>query len=405
MNVWVINQYASTPRTNTGAGERFYYLGEYWAAVKNWNVTIFSGSFNHLFLSPPERKFPANSERVNKNLHFVWVWVNRYKSQSSIGRLVNWVSFVTCLFLVQKRRLKKPHVIILSSMSLWPVLNVMVLKIRYPDVKFIFEVRDIWPLTPVYLGDFSRKHPIIMMMFWLEKMAFTICDHFVSVLPNAQLRAFEVDNNFNKGFTWIPNGITTSLLKSKSPKEDENKIFTVVYTGAIGTANAMEYVVQAAKILEFENVRFEIYGDGPEKSDLEALAGNCKNIKFYGKIPKSEVQKKLAHADVTIISWRNSPLYKYGVSANKYNDYMLSAKPIISASAFKNDLVNVADCGIQVQPENANGIVSAIQHLKRMPLEDRKKLGQNGFSYLQQNQLYPVLGEKFIKIIKTITKC
>jgi len=47
----------------------------------------------------------------------------------------------------------KPEVVIASSLSLLSVLRVVVLS-KY-GAKFVFEVRDIWPLTAIVLGGYS----------------------------------------------------------------------------------------------------------------------------------------------------------------------------------------------------------------------------------------------------------
>ena len=66
---------------------------------------------------------------------------------------------------------------------------------------------------------------------------------------------------------------------------DEEQIFKVVFTGAIGRANTIDNIVKLAENLnnqDIYNIKFYIFGDGPEKYKLEKYIKENKlnNIKF-----------------------------------------------------------------------------------------------------------------------------
>jgi len=52
------------------------------------------------------------------------------------------------------------------------------------NAKLIFEVRDIWPLSVIELGNISSKNPLIKLMSWCEKFAVNKADFIVSTLQN-----------------------------------------------------------------------------------------------------------------------------------------------------------------------------------------------------------------------------
>tara|TARA_Y100001954_G_scaffold201136_1_gene220300 strand:- start:508 stop:771 length:264 start_codon:yes stop_codon:yes gene_type:complete len=52
-NIWVINQFAGNPKS--GWGERHYFFSKYWIR-KGYNVSIISGSYNHVFKTLPTVK-------------------------------------------------------------------------------------------------------------------------------------------------------------------------------------------------------------------------------------------------------------------------------------------------------------------------------------------------------------
>lgn len=399
-NIWIFNQFASTPETNTGAGERFYYLSNYFAKV-GFETTIFSASYNHLFLKQPVRKFPYKVDEY-KGFRFVWVWVTKYNPSSGLQRLLNWLSFVFSLFIIRKKRWGKPDVIIVSSMSIWPILNALWYKLFSGRVKIIFEVRDVWPLTPILIGRMSKFNPVIRIMFWLEKLSYSKSDFLVSVLPKANIRFQEVLGHDNFNFSWIPNAIEHDVANWEEKKEPEKvQEFHIMYAGAIGPANQIDVLIEAAKRLKDIDVKFTIMGDGPERAKLEKDTLGLK-VSFTGKIPKYEVHQILVDADALFIAWRDIDLYKYGVSANKYNDYMKLAKPILSVSNLPDDPVKQSNCGLVVQPNSSTSLDRAIMKLKAMDENDRKKLGKNGYNYFIKYQTYEVISRKYIDVIKSL---
>lgn len=81
---------------------------------------------------------------------------------------------------------------------------------------------------------------------------------------------------------------------------------------------------------------------------------------------------------------------------------MLLKKPILSSINSKHDPVQYADCGIVVEAENSEQIADGIIKLYKMSSKDRAQLGENGFNYLNQNNLMSVLAKKYLALFKNI---
>lgn len=403
--VWVFNHFASTPSTNTGAGERHFYLAEEFKK-HGWQTTVFSASFNHLFLNQPERTFPCQVEKFQNGLAFVWIWVSKYDPKSGVGRLINWLSFVLVLFLTPKRKFGKPDIIIVSSMSMWPILNALWYRIWHPSVRVIFEIRDIWPLTPVMIGGISLNNPIIRVMFGIEKLAYKWSDYIVSVLPKADLRVREVLKCGKFNYAWVPNASSLDLSNSSEDYTTQHNRRTIIYAGAIGPANSLDILIEIANELKDRNIFIEIIGDGPERSVLEDKTEKLglMNVKFIGKVKKELVRSYLINADALFISWRNIDLYKYGVSANKYNDYMALGKPIISVGNISNDPVELSGCGIVIKEQSLQKASQKIDSFLSQSEEKLKSIGAKGLDYWKNHKTYPVIGEKYIEVFNKLFK-
>jgi glycosyltransferase involved in cell wall biosynthesis len=398
-NIWIFNQTAGKP--DSGWGERHYFLSKYWAK-NGWNTTIFSGSYNHLFSNQPKISNKTfTKENVEKGIIFSWVRIKKY-NPNSVFKLWSMLVFAWKILFIPSDEYEKPSVILISSMPLFSVIPAYYLSKKY-KAKLIFEVRDLWPQTPIYLKGYSKWHPVVFVMSIIEKFGYRKADAIVSVLPNAYHYINKISKKPSK-FNYIPNGIDENLVgKVSLSKEIINKIptdkFIVGYTGTLGLANAMEYLIDAVKLLKDElKIHFVIVGDGYLKEQFKSQTEDLMNITFINKIKKSQVQTMIKHFDICYVGRYDSPLYKHGVSYNKYFDYMLAKKPILESSNLIKDPVELSDCGIIVKPENAEEIKRGILQFKSLSTNEMDKFGSNGYNYVKKYHNFEYLSASYEKL-------
>jgi glycosyltransferase involved in cell wall biosynthesis len=397
-NIWVINQFAGNPES--GWGERHYYFSKNWIE-KGYDVTIISGSYNHVFHKLPNVPAQFNIENYD-GTPFCWVKVPHYNPKS-ITRFWSFLIFAIKVLFLPVKKLGKPDIIIVSSMPIFPVLTGYWLKKWYKSKALFFEIRDIWPLTLVLLGDVSPKHLAVRFIAWFEKFGYRKADKIVSLLPNAASHFEEIAKAGNK-FEYIPNGLDEAVLsKEKLPLEIETKIpkdkFIIGYTGTIGLANALEYLVEAAGILQNDHrFYFVIIGDGYLKEELINKSKDFGNISFFTKIRKNQVAAAISHFDVCFVGRNDTPLFKHGVSANKYFDYMLAGKPVLDSNNFIKDPVELSGGGIIVAPDSAEAIVRGIIELNNLSELERKIIGEKGRDYVRVNHNIKHLSDLYIKL-------
>ena len=400
--VWIINDYAGSPYH--GMEFRNYYFAKEW--VKNgYEVYIITTSYMHLFKNLPQIEGNFTFENID-GINYLWVKVPNYGESTNKKRVLKWFIFSTKLFFLPLKKMKKPDIVIASPMA--PFLVIPVYKIAKKfNAKFIYEVKDIWPLSIIELGNISPNHPLIKMMSWCEKFAVKNADFIVSSLQNYG-EHLSNDLKINRDFVWINNGISLEEMQNIEPlpKEVENKIpkdkFIVGYAGTIGIANALDSFLEAAKLLEnTENILFVLVGNGKEKIKLKEKYGKLKNVLFLDPVKKTHVQSMLNFFDACYIGLKKEKLFKYGVSPNKLFDYMYSGKPIVYAiDSGKNNIVNLTNCGISVEAENPKSIAKGILELYNMPKEKRIKLGENGNKYVVEYFTYDKLAKKYEELFK-----
>lgn len=380
---------------------RHYYLAKELVKAGN-KVFMISGSYSHLYQNQPATSGKFSFEIID-GIQYCWVRVPAYKKSISIGRFKNMAVFMWNLFFLPMKKFDKPDAVIVSSPSLFPVVNAARWKKKF-KAKFIFEIRDIWPLTLLSLGKISSSHPAIIILSWFEKFGYRKADKIVSLLPNCyeHLKNFGVEEN---KFCYIPNGIDE--LPSVIPtaldirSQFKNK-FIIGYTGGLGLSNAMEYFIRAARNLsdaKKEEVIFVLVGAGAETENLKSMAAGLKNIFFFPPLKKNEVPAVLAQFDACYIGWHNNELYRYGISANKIFDYMLSAKPVVHSINSFNDPIAEANCGLTVPAENPEAIAEAIIQMSNMNSDERKIMGERGKEYVLKFHTYQSLANKYSDLI------
>jgi len=404
--IWIINDYAGSPYH--GMEFRNYYFAKEWVKM-GYRVYIITASYMHLFKKLPKIKDEFTFEKID-GIDYIWIRVPNYGESTDKRRVLKWFIFSLKLLFLPFENMAKPDIIIASPMAPFLTLPAYKLAKRY-RAKFIYEVKDIWPLSIIELGDISPINPLIQAMSYCEKFAIKNANYIVSSLQNYD-QHLKRDLKIDRKFIWINNGISLDDMRKVKPlpKDIEKKIpkdkFIIGYTGTIGLANAIDSFLESAKLLKnHKNILFIVVGDGKEKENLIKKYGSLENVLFIESINKSQVQSILRLFDACYIGLKKERLFKYGVSPNKLFDYMYSAKPILYAiDSGENNLVKLAKCGIVAKAENPHSIASAIKLLSKVPKWKLQRVGENGRRYVLENFTYEKLAKKFIKAIETKSK-
>jgi len=408
MNVLVINHYAGSP--DLGMEFRPYYLAREWVR-RGHEVTIVAASFSHVRTKNPEVP-SAWKELPVDGIRYLWLSTPRYGG-NDLRRVRNMGTFVSRLFFHHGKilRMARPDAIIASStypLDIFPAW----LMARRAGARLVFEVHDLWPLSPVELGGYSRRHPFIVVMQAAEDFAYVRSDHVISLLPMAK------DYMVSRGmapekFIHLPNGIDVSAWQSPAslPEKTDSalsrirlkKKFILGYAGSHGLANALDELLEAAETLrEIPEIHFLFVGDGPKKEELTIKAHKKRlgNVTFLPPVPKAAIPGVLEKFDAAYLGWRREALYRFGISPNKLMDYMMAGKPVIHAVEAGNDPVAESSCGFSIPPEDPIALSGAIRKMAALSVEEREQMGRRGRAYVLRHHDYRQLADKFLRAME-----
>lgn len=410
MNILLINHYAGSPQH--GMEYRPYYLAHEWILTGH-QVYIIASSSSHVRSKSPILNDQDRLDETIDGIQYTWFKTSTYTG-NSIGRVKNMASFVLRLFREGRTIANtfKPDIVIASStypMDIWPARRIA----KLANAKLIFEVHDLWPLSPIELGGMSKWHPFIMLVQQAEDYAYRHADLVMSMLPKVR-DYMESRGMASHKLHIIPNGIDPAEWQSEHLSELDPSVKTqlsqfknqdisiIGYAGAHGVANALGTLLDAAKNLTDEKIVFVLVGGGQDKRALQRRVEHekIKNVIFFDPIKKAQIPALLQYFDIAYIGWHQQPLYRFGIAPNKLMDYMMARKVVLHSVKAGNDPVTDAGCGLTTPPEDSQAIAQGIRQLLALSKTVREQMGQRGKDYILQHHTYPVLARRFLEVMQ-----
>jgi glycosyltransferase involved in cell wall biosynthesis len=406
MNILLINHYAGSLRH--GMEYRPFYLAREWARLGH-TVRIIASAQSHIRALAPHLDGRARLDETIDGVQYRWIATPAYRGNGP-GRVLNMLAFVSQLYrqASQLAREFKADVVIASStypLDIWPAHRIA----RLSGARLLFELHDLWPLSPMELGGFSRWHPFIMLLQAAENYACRNADAIVSILPKVRehLEAhgmaphkLHIVPNGADPAEWLGvNGPLPGLAGARLAALRRQGKFIVGYAGTHGLANALDTLLSAAGLVGDERIAFVLVGGGPEKARLQAIAAERKlaNVHFFDPVPKQQVPALLDSFDLAYLGWQRQRLYRFGIAPNKLIDYMMAGCAILHSVEAGNDPVAEAGCGLSVAPQDPAAVARALLALFMLGPEERAELGRRGRAYAMANLSYPVLGRRFLQ--------
>ena len=309
----------------------------------------------------------------------------------------------------------KPDVVIASStypMDIWVARRMA----RLAKAKLVFEVHDLWPLSPIELSGMSPKHPFARLCFKAESDAYRDADVVVSMLPVVHSYMASRGLDLDK-LAIVPNGISPDDWAAKPQPLREDVAGTLAtartvgetvvgYAGSMGEPNALDTLLDAAALLREDpqgrKLRFVLVGDGHLREHLRKRVREegLTNVRMLAPIPKLQVPALLAQVDIAYIGWQRVPIYRFGIAPNKLMDYMMAGRAVLHSVEAGNDPVAEAGCGVTVAPQDARAVADGLLKLMQLAPTARAVMGERGRAYVLARHTYPVLAGRFLDALK-----
>ncbi|MCX2865107.1 glycosyltransferase family 4 protein [Paucibacter sp. PLA-PC-4] len=403
MKLLLINHYAGSPQH--GMEYRPFYLAREWVRAGH-QVLVLAASHSHVRSTQPQ----AGGQTI-EGVSYCWYETPAYQG-NGLGRVRNIFSFCRQVWADADALAEAfaPDAVIASStypMDIWVARRVA----RKALAKLVYEVHDLWPLSPIELSGMSPRHPFALLCQRAENDAYRDADVVVSMLPKVHGHMATHGLDLKK-LHIVPNGITLdewtgegealdSQLAAHLAEQRAAGRLVLGYAGSHGLPNALDVLLDAAKLLKGQPIAIVMVGGGHEKQRLQQRVADegLDNVAMFAPIPKRQIPSLLAAFDIAYIGWQRTPIYRFGIAPNKLMDYMMAQRAVLHSVEAGNDPVAEAGAGLTVPPEDAQAVAEGVRRLAALPPEERAAMGRRGREFVLDNHTYPVLAQRFVEAL------
>jgi glycosyltransferase involved in cell wall biosynthesis len=400
----LIHQAFTTP-TDAG-GTRHYELAQ--CVIANGDrFTVVASDFGYLSAKRTTGSITGHEEIVD-GIRVLRVATSRSSHGGLVGQLLAFLTFASSS-LVAGLRVRDVDVVLATTPPIFQAVSAwLIAAIRRRPL--VLEIRDLWPEFIIDMGKLTNP-VVIAIARWLERFLYKRADSFIVNSP-AYVDYLDGKGVERARITLVSNGVSPEMFTKdgdvarrvgdiRARFSLEGK-FVAMYAGAMGPANDLETLLDAAEaLLGDERIHIVLVGDGKRRKYLEAQARGRRlsNVTFAGPQSKVDMRVFLSAADVCVATLQNIAMFRM-TYPNKVFDYLAAGKPVVLAiDGVIREVVERAEAGTFVPPGDARTLAEAIARLAADP-QRGIEMGQRGREYVRKNFNRRDHGELFTSALR-----
>jgi glycosyltransferase involved in cell wall biosynthesis len=404
MHTLLIHQAFTTP-TDAG-GTRHYELAQHVIASGD-RFSVVASDFGYLSAKRMGGSLTGREELVD-GIHVLRVATSRSSHKGVGGQLLSFLTFALSS-LAAGLRVRNVDVVLATTPPIFQAVTAwLIAAIRRRPL--ILEIRDLWPEFIIDMG--KLKNPMVIAVArWLERFLYKRADSFIVNSP-AYVGYLETKGVDQSRITLVPNGVSPDMFANDaSAARDAETIrvrhaltgkFVVMYAGAMGPANDLDTLLDAAaELRSTERIHIVLVGDGKQRKQLEARARERRldNVTFAGPQSKVDMRAFLNAADICVATLQNIAMFRM-TYPNKVFDYLAAGRPVVLAiDGVIRDVVERAEGGVFVNPGDSRALAAAIRELANDP-ERCRAMGRRGQDYVRRHFNRRDHGELFTSVLR-----
>lgn len=282
----------------------------------NYNVSVICPLGNY----PKGELFPEYKGKfsVTENRHNVLVkrlWIYPSVSRNLLVRIISVLSFSMSLFFYLLFRKTPKKVVVQSPPLLLSFISVLVLSLK--NKKIILNISDLWPLAAIELNALRKDSLSHKISLFFERF---IYKKATVILGQSNEIIAHVHSLFPEKKCFLYRNFPDHKVSAIELETQPNQPIRIFYAGLLGIAQGVLELCQKID-LKGLNLEFHIFGDGAEKTQIEALISteNQTQTFFHGMLDRKELHEQLKSFDVAIVPLKTriygsvpSKIFEYG---------------------------------------------------------------------------------------------
>ncbi len=373
---------------------------------QGFDVEVVTGFPNY----PGGKVYPGYKIRWIQREHIDGVDVTRLPlypnhDQSVIKRVLNYVSFAGSSVFYGIFIAKRADVLY----AYHPPLTVgvaagLIRAVR--GIPLVYDIQDMWPDTLRATGMLNSRR-VLGLLGRVCDWVYRRVDKVVVLSPGFKRLLIQrgvPERKIEVIYNWADESALLSHQGSLPEHFPDDDQFRIVFAGNMGKAQALDAVLDAAKILQMRGSRvcFVMLGGGVEVARLKerAQALVLDNVVFLPPVPMAVVGTVLSAADALLVHLRRDPLFEVTIPS-KTQAYMAVGRPLLMAvTGDAADLVTQSSGGLIAESENPVDLADAAQRLAEMPSDKLEAMGRRARQFYKERLGMAVGAGRFGEIFK-----
>ena len=342
-------------------------------------------------------------------VNVVRTWLLPYPNRKTYERMLNYSSFCVSAAL-RGLAIARPDVVIGTSPQLLVGLSGWWIA-RWKRAPFVFEVRDLWPESLAAVGVGQESSVLHRVLGAVAGFLYGHSKKIVVVTPAFKehlVRQWRIPAD---KIAVVENGVETDLFspgKTDGDLRQELGIvgrFVICYIGTMGLAHGLDTLITAAKQLQSRRPEalFLLVGEGADKERIRELARaeKLENLCFVDQQPRERIPAFINSSDVCLVLLKKTELFKT-VIPTKMLEFLSCAKPVIlGVEGQAKHLLESAQGGVAIEPENSAALVAAIEELVVNPPRGIE-MGQHARAYILERCSRQSTADAYVRVLDEV---
>jgi glycosyltransferase involved in cell wall biosynthesis len=395
------------PPEKGGNAARIRDLGAHLSDA-GWDVTVLAPPPTYPWGTFDRTRQRCRTDTVdNITVHRLWSWQPQRNPPATSHRLAYYILFGIHAALWIIRNIRAFDLLVTTT----PPISTGVpgLWAKALGKPLLVDIRDLWIDASISLGYLEAGSGIERVSRVFQQFVLDQADR-ISVTTSTLGKAIErqYGAQLGKKTLVIPNGVDVSRFSTATTADDaavtpgrtdadaahnsspaaldsssENGPPIIIYTGNLGSAQALESCIRAMTHLSHETAVLRLVGSGDRKDALQQLAaelGVKDRVEFAGVVPREQVPELLAAATIGLAPLQPTPELTYAIPTKLY-EYAASGLPALTTGRGEIErFIEESGGGVHVQAEPS--LIAAQLDALLADSQLRRQLAAGGHEYV-----------------------
>jgi glycosyltransferase involved in cell wall biosynthesis len=270
---------------------------------------------------------------------------------------------------------------------------------RMKNCPVLLWVQDLWPESLAATGHVTHRGMLKLAEYavrWIYQRVDLLLVQSKSFIPEVRALAGTTP------IVYHPNSFPDYATALSGPAVECPELdcaFPVVFTGNMGSAQAVEVVLEAASILrEHQDIRFVMIGDGSKRDWMmqQTAERGLSNLVFPGRFPVEAMPAVMEKAAALLVTLSDTEIFRLTIPS-KVQAYLAAGRPILAClNGAGAQIIEEARAGLTVPAEDASALARAVVALHAMPAQERLDMGAHGRRYYEAHFFHDRLVDDLI---------